>query len=283
MAFGFGQPVEIQITWLGALDASITVPTLPAIVSSTFLDLTAARVGDDVAAAIRGSKVVLHIVAAVPEFPTLDPSKPFIVVDGPTLVLDRFVANGVTDPPNEYWLVSSDPDVTATAAAGVDGQAVITSRTKVERDLSGDPLALGVIGLLGLGSLAAMVFAAIGFIVNATVSTAEREGELALLRALGLSGGQLSTWLSAEHGLLLVAGLGGGVALGVLLAQLVLPFSTLTTTGEPAVPEPTVIVPPDGLLPVLVLAAVVFVVTVVVLRRQLLRLRIGSALRARDE
>jgi ABC-type antimicrobial peptide transport system permease subunit len=157
------------------------------------------------------------------------------------------------------------------------------SRSTVDRELRGDPLALGVIGLLGLGSLAAMVFAAIGFIVSATVSTAEREGELALLRALGLSGGQLSTWLSAEHGLLLVAGLGGGVGLGVLLAWLVLPFATLTTNGEPAVPSPVVIVPPDGLLPVAGLAAVVFVVTVVVLRRQLLRLRIGSALRARDE
>ena len=68
-----------------------------------------------------------------------------------------------------------------------------------------------------------------------------------------------------------------------LTPLLVLPFATLTTNGEPAVPTPVVIVPPDGLLPVAALAAVVFVVTVVVLRRQLLRLRIGSALRARVE
>jgi hypothetical protein len=282
-AFGFGQPVDVEIAWLGDLGATIDVPTLPAIVSTTFLDLTAARVGDDLSATIRGSKVLLHLVAAIPEFPTLDPTKPFVIVDGPSLVLTRFIANGITDPANEYWILSSDPDATSSAIKGVDPAATVTSRTQVERDLRGDPLALGVIGLLGLGSLAAMVFAAIGFIVNAAVSTAEREGELALLRALGLSGGQLSMWLSAEHGLLLIAGLGGGVALGVLLAWLVLPFSTLTTTGQPAVPQPTVIVPPDGLLPVLGLAAIVFVVTVVVLRRQLLRLRIGGALRARDE
>jgi len=282
-AFGFGQAVDVEIAWLGDLGASIEVPTLPAVVSSTFLDLTAAHIGDELSATIRGSKVLLHLVASVPEFSTLDPAKPFVIVDGPTLVLARFVANGITDPANEYWIFTSDPDQTAAATKGVDPAATVTSRTQVERDLRGDPLALGVIGLLGLGSLAAMVFAAIGFIVSATVSTAEREGELALLRALGLSGGQLSTWLSAEHGLLLVTGLGGGVALGVLLAWLVLPFSTLTTTGDPAVPQPTVIVPPDGLLPVAVLAVIVFVVTVVVLRRQLLRLRIGSALRARDE
>jgi hypothetical protein len=282
-AFGSGQTVHARVAWLGSLGATIQVPSMPAIVSSSFLDLTAAHVGDDLSVAIRGSKVLLHIVAAVPEFPTLDPAKPFVIVDSPTLVLIRYVASGITDPPNEYWILSSDPDQTGQAVKGIDAEATITTRPQVERDLLGDPLALGVIGLLGLGSLAAMVFAAIGFIVSATVSTAEREGELALLRALGLSGGQLSAWLSAEHGLLLVAGLGGGVALGVLLAQLVLPFSTLTTTGQPAVPEPTVIVPPDGLLPVLALAAVVFAVTIVVLRRQLLALRIGSALRARDE
>ncbi|HEX7950576.1 MAG TPA: FtsX-like permease family protein, partial [Candidatus Limnocylindrales bacterium] len=282
-AFGSGQTVRARIAWLGGLGALAAAPTLPVIASDRFLALTASQVGDHLAGAIRGSSVDLSIVGTASEFPTLDPSKPFILVDAPTLVLARYAANGTTDSPGEWWLSSSDPDATAAALTALNSDATVVSRTRMERELRGDPLALGVIGLLGLGSLAAMVFAAIGFIVSATVSTAEREGELALLRALGLSGGQLSSWLSAEHGLLLVAGLGGGVALGVLLAWLVLPFSTLTTTGAAAVPAPVVIVPIDGLLPVVGLAALVFVVTVVVLRRQLLRLRIGSALRARDE
>ncbi|MBI3751677.1 MAG: hypothetical protein HY263_08510 [Chloroflexi bacterium] len=282
-AFGSGQTVHARIGWLGDLGASVPAPTLGIVASEEFLRLTASHVGDHIAGAIRGSRLDLSIVGRAGEFPTLDPTKPFIVIDAPTLVLARYAANGSTDAPGEWWLTSSDPDATAAAVGAVDPDAIVVSRTQIDRNLRGDPLALGVIGLLGLGSLAAMVFAAIGFIVSATVSTAEREGELALLRALGLSGGQLSGWLSAEHGLLLVAGLGGGVALGVLLAWLVLPFSTLTTTGAVAVPAPVVIVPVDGLLPVVGLAALVFVVTVVVLRRQLLQLRIGSALRARDE
>ena len=282
MAFGF-QAVNVRIAWLGGFGTSVAAPTLPVIASSEFLRLTASHVGDHLAGSIRGARLDLSLVGSATEFPTLDPAKPFIVLDGPTLVLARYAASGSTDAPGEWWLTSSDPDATAAAAAALDPDVKVVSRAQIDRELRGDPLALGVIGLLGLGSLAAMVFAAIGFIVSATVSTAEREGELALLRALGLSGGQLSSWLSAEHGLLLVAGLGGGVALGVLLAWLVLPFSTLTTTGAAAVPAPVVIVPIDGLLPVVGLAALVFVVTVVVLRRQLLRLRIGSALRARDE
>lgn len=290
MAFGSGtgplagdpNAVHARIAWLPP-EMSTSAPTIPIVASTGFLAGTAAHVDDHVTGSIGGATVDLHIVGSTAEFPTLDPAKPFIVVDAPTLALVRYVSIGSTDPPSEWWLTSSDPDSTAAAVAALDPDATVVSRTQIDRELRGDPLALGVIGLLGLGSLAAMVFAAIGFIVSATVSTAEREGELALLRALGLSGGQLSAWLSAEHGLLLVAGLGGGVALGVLLAWLVLPFSTLTTTGAPAVPAPVVIVPVDGLLPVVALAALVFVVTLIVLRRQLLQLRIGSALRARDE
>jgi FtsX-like permease family protein len=280
-AFGSGQTVDTRVAWVGDLARGVTVSV---IASDRFLELTAASVGDTVPGRLRGAVLNLRLVGRVSAFPTLDPSKPFVVLDGPTLALAHYAAAGSLAEPGEWWLSSTDPDATAAAAAAIgDTQWAVTSRTGLQRDLLGDPLALGVIGLLGLGSLAAMVFAAIGFIVNATVSTAEREGELALLRALGLSGGQLSTWLSAEHGFLLVAGLGGGVALGVLLAWLVLPFSTLTTTGEPAVPTPVVIVPIDGLAPVVGLALLVFVVTLLVLRRQLLRLRIGGALRARDE
>jgi hypothetical protein len=283
MAFGFGSAINVRIDWLGALQPGAGVP-VPILASDRFLELTAAQVGDTLPGAILGSPLNFKIVGRTASFPSLDPSKPFVVLDGPTLVLARYAVAGSIDAPNEWWLSSGDPEATAAGVAnGPDPAATVTTRAGVERGLRTDPVALGVIGLLGLGSLAAMAFAAIGFVVNATVSTAEREGELALLRALGLSGGQLSAWLSLEHAFLLVAGLGGGIGLGVLLAWLVLPFSTLTTTGEPAVPTPVVVVPPEGLLPIAVLALLVFVVTLLVLRRQLLGLRIGNALRARDE
>ena len=51
-----------------------------------------------------------------------------------------------------------------------------------------------------------MAFAAIGFLVSATISTNERRGEFALLRALGLSDRQLTLWLALENTFLLAAG-----------------------------------------------------------------------------
>ena len=67
------------------------------------------------------------------------------------------------------------------------------------RALATDPVALGIIGVLGIGVVAAGLFAVVGFIVSAAVSARERVTEFALLRALGLSSSQLSGWLSLEN------------------------------------------------------------------------------------
>ena len=226
--------------------------------------------------------MTLKIVGTVSEFPTLDPAKPFAIVDGPTLALERYAATGSTADPGEWWLSSSDPDAVAPAvAAGPNPDATVISRVALERSFAGDPSGLGVIGLLGLGSVAAMVFAAIGFLVSAAISTSERAGELALLRALGLSRGQISSWLSIEHAALLVVGIGTGVGIGALLAWLVLPFSTLTRTGEPAQPAPVVVVPIEGLIPIGGVALVILLLTTLALRSQLGRVQVGNVLRAR--
>jgi hypothetical protein len=155
-------------------------------------------------------------------------------------------------------------------------------RTTVAADLSGDPLGLGD-RHPRLGSLAALVFASIGFLVSATVSTTERMGELALLKALGLAPHQLLVWLSLESIGLLVTGLVAGTLLGLLLAWLVLPFATLTASGEPPVPAPTVVVPIEAAVPTAILATILVVATVILIRRQLPTARTSAVLRARDE
>jgi hypothetical protein len=276
--FGSGSSVTARLAWLPA------VAPLPAIVDQQFLQLTSTTVGEEVPAAIQGSSVTLKIVGSVREFPTLDPAKPFAIVDGPTLALLRYAATGSTADPGEWWLSSSDPDAVAPAVAGgPNPDATVISRAGLERSFAGDPSGLGVIGLLGLGSVAAMVFAAIGFLVSAAISTSERAGELALLRALGLSRGQISRWLSFEHGALLAVGIGTGVGIGALLAWLVLPFATLTRTGEPALPAPVVIVPLEGLLPILGVALLILLLTALALRSQLGRVQVSNVLRARAE
>jgi len=256
---------------------------LPVVASAAFLDATGAAVGEDLAGKIAGIGVTLRIVGSVASFPTVDPAKPFLIVDGETRDLQRLDTTGYVLAASEAWL-SVDPakasEVASTLAGPAFGGPEVIGRAALAVALATDPVPLGVIGVLGLGSLAAMAFAAIGFIVSASISTNERRGEFALLRALGLSNGQLSLWLALENTFLLVIGIVLGSALGLLLSWLVLPFVTVTGTGEAAVPSPVIVIPWGAIVPIWALAAVLLLVTVVAVRRQLPSSAIGGVIRA---
>ncbi len=261
-------------------------PVAPVIVGPAFLERTGAEVGDTLKASAFGVPFDIRIIGEVDGFPTVDSAKPFALVDGLALDRVRLEAGVAPAATTEWWLSTAD-GASAAVAEAVTADPITASdvldRTAVEEELTGDPLGLGVIGILGLGSIAALVFAAIGFLVSVTVGTAERLGELALLKALGLGPRALLGWLSAEGVALLVVGLTAGVLLGLLLAWLALPFATLTAGGETPVPAPVVVVPVEAFLPTLALGALLVVATVLLVRRQLPAARTSSVLRARDE
>jgi hypothetical protein len=255
----------------------------PAIASDAFLVATGARIGDVVTADSQGQAVALRVVAAVATFPSLDPSVPFVVVDGPTFQAARYGALDQVAAPDEWWIgvqPGQGPAVAATLAGDPYGAASVLERTALERSLAADPVALGVIGALALGALAALAFAAIGFVVSTGISASERLGEFALLRALGLSSRDLSTWLTLEQAFLLAFGLIAGTLLGALLAWLVLPFTTLTQTGAAAVPPPSVVIPWSVILPFAMVALLVLLISVWLAVRQLPGVRVSRVLRA---
>ncbi len=255
-----------------------------AIAGRAFITATGARIGDTVTAAWGSGRHTVRIVGVVDTFPTMDPAQPFLIVDGPTLGVAGFQQLASVSNPGEWWLSSADADASAAAVlATIDPAAKVVSRPALEASLLTDPVPLGVIGVLGLGSAAALLFAAVGFVVAAAISTRERLGEFALFRALGLSGRDLSLWLWLEHAFLIAVGVATGLGLGVLLAHVVLPVSTLTASGATAIPSPIVELPAGSLIPVVALAGVVFLLTMLVLRGQILHLRLGDVLRASDE
>ena len=271
----------------GSRSAVSALPEIAALANPVFLERTGARVGDTLEASIFGLPVTIRLRGVVDGFPSQSSTKPLLLVDGPSLDLARY-AGGVTLAPTSEWWVATEAG-TSGSVAGVAAisapiaASVIAERSGLEADLAGDPLGLAVIGILGLGSIAALVFAAIGFLVTTTVSTQERLGEFALLKALGLAPRQLFRWLTLENAALLVVGLLAGIMLGILLAWLTLPFATLTATGEPPVPAPVVVVPLDALLPTVVLAVFLVAASMVLVRRLVPAARTSAVLRAKDE
>lgn len=221
-------------------------PAIPAIGGDRLLALTATDVGQILHARSGGVDIALRIVGHTLEFPTLQPDDPFAIVDGPTLALEQYLTGGSPSAPSEWWL-TTEPGESGSVAATLAGPAfrsqAVLERAALLAELESDPVGLGTLGALLLGSLAAAVFAIVGFLVGASVSTRERLTEFALLRALGLSRRQLAGWLAIEHGFLLGVGVVAGTAIGLILAWLIVPATLVGSNGEPVVPVPVLLVP----------------------------------------
>ncbi len=231
-----------------------------------------------------GAQPVL-ISGAVDDFPTTDPATPLVIADFPTVQLQEAL-NNLPQVPAEWWLATTDGTdaavATALRAAPYRSTSVLDRHERATA-LQTDPLSLGVIGALTLGFVAAALFAAIGFAVSAAVSARERLTEFAVLRALGLSQGQLAGWLAVEHALLVAVSLLAGTGLGLLLGWLVLPFATMKRDPGPVLPAPTLSIPWSDIAVLEGLVVAVLGVTVLVLVLLLRRVGLGSALRLGED
>ena len=268
-----------------ALPGGVSAAQIPVVASDAFLAASGAAIGDDLEVTAFGRPLHARIVGTAAAFAPYDPAKPFLLADLRMLEAARYLASGLAGHADEWWLSvapGSEPAVLTALRQPTADAATAIGRAELAHELATDPVPLGLIGILAIGSLAAMVFAGIGFLVSAMVSTSERIGEFALLRALGLSTAQLALWLSIESVFLLAVGLFAGSLLGLVLAWLVLPFATLTQTGLAPVPAPVIVVPWEAILPIYVGAVVLFGVSLLLTQRQIPTVRISGVLRARE-
>jgi ABC-type lipoprotein release transport system permease subunit len=257
------------------------------LVSNAFLAATESAVGDTIGLDLSGNRYDVRIVGAFERFPTVRPTDEIVIVaDLPTVATLNFVDSGRVEQAEEWWLAVEDgrsDEIVATLHAPPYSSWRVDDRFERAQTLRTDPVALGIIGALSLGFVAAALFASIGFIVSAAVSARERMTEFALLRALGLSPQQLSGWLSLENGILVVISLIGGTVLGLLIALLVLPFVTLTQDASEVVPGVIVMVPWRTVLLLELITVVALAIVVGVLALLLRRVGLGNVLRLGEE
>jgi len=253
-------------------------PEIPALISRYLLDQLAFEIGDTFSMDLSGSGQRLVIAGVLDAFPTLETeSSLFIIIDSETLAaLDLDVAGAPLSTPGEYWLAVDDARAVAVAETLREipfQSSLVMPRHERARVLRTDPVALGMIGALSIGFVAAIAFALIGFVTSAAVSVRGRLTEFALLRAIGLSPRQLAGWLLLEHGFLLLVSLVFGTLLGLLLSWLVLPQISVTQEATRAFPSAQIVIPWDTIT-LLELAAIATLVIVSGLLALLLR-RIG--------
>lgn len=278
---------SIGIIWSMAFGPNNAPEIIPALVSDRFLDVTETQIGDTIPVDLGRERRQIELVGLVHGFPTMDPNRDsIIIIDLPTFSMIEYASDGFVVTPDEWWLAAADDDIETVADALQEAPYFsphVVNRVDRAEALLNDPVALGIIGSLAVGFVAAGLFAAIGFAVSAAVSARERMTEFALLRALGLSTRELTGWLSMENGLLVGMSIVGGTVLGFVLAWAVLPLVSLTQAATAVVPGVIVVIPWSSVLLLEAATIVVLIGVVIALAAYLRRLGLGSVLRMGGE
>jgi hypothetical protein len=218
-----------EITWLRKSPAS------PAIATTAFLAATRQHVGSVVSLPINNAPVKMRIVASVSAFPTIPAAGGGLILDSEPLQQTLLASGALPLAATQWWLrAARTPDF-----RGIATGLQATSRTAVAASMTGNPFDVDVrLALIAIAA-AAVILAIAGFAVGAAAAR-ERRPELALLDALGMPHRQLTRMLRTEQALLAVPSAAAGLALGVVLAHLIVPALTLTPTGG-ASPVPVIV------------------------------------------
>jgi putative ABC transport system permease protein len=209
-------------------------------------------------------------------FATLDPNdNPFMVTN-----LTYLEKASKSPGPSEVWLATDHNP-------GVVARLVDQARQWPRRilDYEGlapafsaqdEPLTAGIYGVVSVGFLIAVALALLGFFAYAYLSLQRRLSEFAIVRALGLSSGQLRLLLLFEQFFVVGAGILGGIAAGVLTTKLFLPYLPFATN---TVPPFLVVMPWVAVAEFIAAVLVVFLVVLSGHVYMLLRLQLGRVLR----
>jgi hypothetical protein len=225
-------PVGGELTLTG----TPPVTALPGIATQQFLAATNASVGSVVQADVNGAVLSVRIVGQVTTFPTVTGSGGALLVDLGRLqdVLNSSALSPAQ--PNQWWLATTGSAVPAGLAGDLPPGSDVTSVTGVAAGLLTDPLSTVPQQALLIVAIAAAVLAITGFCVSIAAGVRQRRAENALLAALGVPPRSAAGQLCLEKLMLSLPSAVAGLILGVVLAELLVPAITLTSSATTPVP-----------------------------------------------
>jgi FtsX-like permease family len=254
-------PGELDLTVPARLTA-----TIPGLATQAFLAANNLSVGDTVAAAVGGGAVSVTLVAVVSTFPTVTSADGAVIVDLAS-VQDGLASQSLAPlPVTEWWLSSAGHQVPPQLSGVLPPGSTVTSAAGLAAGLAADPMTAVPQQALVAIAIAAAVLGISGCCVAIAADVRQRRAERALLAALGVDPGGAARQLCLERLMLGLPAALAGLALGAVIAELLVPAVTLTVTASS--PVPRVIIQLDwaqtlplalavATLPVLVAAAVI--------------------------
>ena len=214
--------------------------TLPGIATKAFLAASNVRVGSLVQVNVNGAILSVRIAAEVATFPTVSGGGGALLVDLGS-VQDALTSNSLAAAqPDQWWLATTGGGSSGAVPAGLAGDlppgSAITSAAGVAAGLLSDPLSTVPQQALLVVAIAAAILAITGFCVSIAAGVRQRRAENALLAALGVPPRAAAGQLCLEKLMLSLPSAVAGLILGVILAELLVPAITLTSSATAPVP-----------------------------------------------
>jgi FtsX-like permease family protein len=222
---------------------------IPVIASASL----ARAVGDAVLPLYVGTALVkVRIAGTARRFPTT--SGDFVVADRSRLETALNAAAPGSAVADEAW-VAGPPGLKPKLLQRPPTPVRVTSRRAVEQELRSDPLARGSLLVLAAAGLVALALSLVGLALTVAVELRDEDGELFDLETQGMGPSALRQQVRLRAGAVLLAGLFGGLALGAVLALVVL--KALAVSANSTEPVPPLVLAPDW--PALLLGCALFV------------------------
>jgi putative ABC transport system permease protein len=270
-------------TSLGALMNGLAVKSNGVLVPRTFMGQHALRVGDTFRVVVRAygqsTDLDLEIVGGFDLFPTWYPE------EGPLFVanLDYFYEQVGWQIPYDVWLKTAPGADYEQIVEGVrDLRLGVLSwdapLVKVAREQK-RPERQGLFGVLSVGFMAAALLTLMGFLLYAFFSFRRRFIELGVLRAIGLSPGQMTSFLAWELAFLILTGVVAGTGLGIWVSDLFIPYLQVGSGPSAQVPPFVVEIAWSAIFRIYALFGLVFVAALGGLAALLMRMKIFQAVK----
>ncbi len=250
-ASGFGGVPPTSVDGQLQLSSAPPATVIPGLATQRFLAASNASVGSTVQTDINGTVISVKIVAAMTTFPTVSAGGGALIVDLGRL--QDLLTGRALEPAQvtQWWLATSAGASRASGVSGVFGippglaaalppGSAVMSAGGVASGLLGDPLSTVPQQALLAVAIAAAALAITGFCVSIAAGVRLRRGENALLAALGVAPRAAAGQLCLEKLMLSLPAALAGLILGVVLAELLVPAITLTSSA--AVPVPPVLI-----------------------------------------
>jgi putative ABC transport system permease protein len=256
------------------------------IVTETFQSQHALNNGDLITLRISNyqtsKEVDFYVVGSFNLFPTYYPGSTELFIGNLEYIFDSMGG----EYPYDVWLKmdkNAEVDVqTLSRDATVNiGARTITweePRSLIAREQN-RPERQGLFGVLSVGFGAAALLTVLGFLLYALLSYQRRFVELGVLRAIGLSSGQMTIFLAAELAFLILMGGLIGTVLGVWISNMFIPYLQVGASAQAQIPPYVVYVAWPAILRVYSLFGLLFVVALAALILLLRRMRIFMALK----